>query len=187
MWATPTLETCVAVVGVLLSGAAAVPLNPKMGSRELEHVLRDSTPGLLVAPRGEDLPGPVDSLPAVAVDLDGDEAPLAPEPDDESPAFVFYTSGTTGPPKGVVLPRRAVASNLDALAEVWQWTGDDVLTHGLPRTGSGMRSLPRGGRSPSHQLRACARGARGSRWACRSCGPTPGSRSPTVSCRTSDA
>jgi malonyl-CoA/methylmalonyl-CoA synthetase len=132
VWATPTLETCVALVGILLSGAAAVPLNPKMGSRELEHVLRDSAPRLLVASPDEDLPGPLHSLPTVAVDLDWDEVSLPPEPEDESPAFVFYTSGTTGPPKGVVLPRRAVASNLDALAEVWQWTGDDVLTHGLP-------------------------------------------------------
>lgn len=50
----------------------------------------------------------------------------------EDPAFVVYTSGTTGPPKGAVLPRRAVTTTLDALAEAWQWTGDDVLVHGLP-------------------------------------------------------
>ena len=31
-----------------------------------------------------------------------------------------------------MLPRRAVASNLDGLADAWEWTGDDVLTHGLP-------------------------------------------------------
>ncbi|GAA3664424.1 hypothetical protein GCM10022267_58360 [Lentzea roselyniae] len=36
------------------------------------------------------------------------------------------------PLKGVVLPRRALTSNIDALAEAWQWTGDDVLVHGLP-------------------------------------------------------
>jgi malonyl-CoA/methylmalonyl-CoA synthetase len=32
----------------------------------------------------------------------------------------------------VVLPRRALTSNIDALAEAWQWTSDDVLVHGLP-------------------------------------------------------
>ena len=37
-------------------------------------------------------------------------------PVDDSPALIVYTSGTTGPPKGAVLPRRAIASNLDALA-----------------------------------------------------------------------
>jgi malonyl-CoA/methylmalonyl-CoA synthetase len=47
-------------------------------------------------------------------------------------AFVIYTSGTTGPPKGVQIPRRALTSNLDALAEIWQWTGEDRVAHGLP-------------------------------------------------------
>ena len=44
----------------------------------------------------------------------------------------MYTSGTTGPPKGVQIPRRAITSNLDALAEIWQWTAEDRLTHALP-------------------------------------------------------
>ncbi len=51
---------------------------------------------------------------------------------DGDPALVVYTSGTTGPPKGAVVPRRALAATLDALADAWQWTGDDVLVHGLP-------------------------------------------------------
>src|ERR671935_1741198 len=53
-------------------------------------------------------------------------------PPAEAPALIVYTSGTTGPPKGVVLPRRAISSNLDALAAAWEWTGDDVLAHALP-------------------------------------------------------
>ncbi|MFF8530937.1 acyl-CoA synthetase [Streptomyces sp. NPDC015532] len=52
--------------------------------------------------------------------------------DPAAPALVVYTSGTTGPPKGAVIPRRAIAATLDALADAWQWTGDDVLVHGLP-------------------------------------------------------
>jgi len=55
-----------------------------------------------------------------------------PEPSPDATAMVIYTSGTTGLPKGVLLSRRAIAADLDALAEAWQWTADDVLVHGLP-------------------------------------------------------
>ncbi len=55
-----------------------------------------------------------------------------PEPAPQSTAFVLYTSGTTGPPKGVLLSRSAIAAGLDALAEAWDWTWRDTLVHGLP-------------------------------------------------------
>jgi malonyl-CoA/methylmalonyl-CoA synthetase len=121
VWATSTLETCVAVVGALAAGVPVVPINPKAGTRELEHILGDSAPELVFG--GDD---------GVAVDLSARGELPASEPDDEAPAIVVYTSGTTGPPKGVVLPRRAIASNLDALSDAWDWTADDVVAHGLP-------------------------------------------------------
>jgi malonyl-CoA/methylmalonyl-CoA synthetase len=132
VWATPTLETCVGVVASLLAGAPVIPVNPKIGPRELEHVIGDSVPGAIIARPQDDLPEALGPLPRLVPDFGTTGAPIPPEPEPEAPAIVFYTSGTTGPPKGVVLPRRALASNLDALAEAWSWTGEDVLTHGLP-------------------------------------------------------
>ncbi|MFF4626657.1 acyl-CoA synthetase [Streptomyces griseorubiginosus] len=133
VWATPELETAVAVVAVLEAGVAAVPLNPKSGEKELGHILGDSAPGVLLAAPSAELPAAVRHLERIEVEVHGTGG-AAPESRalDGDPALVVYTSGTTGPPKGAVIPRRAVAATLDALADAWQWTGDDVLVHALP-------------------------------------------------------
>ncbi|MFE2214630.1 acyl-CoA synthetase [Streptomyces canus] len=133
VWATAELETAVAVVAALEAGVAAVPLNPKSGEKELGHILNDSRPGLLLAAPGTELPAAVGDLERVDIDVHatGGTAPDSAAQDGD-PALVVYTSGTTGPPKGAVLPRRAIATTLDALADAWQWTSDDILVHGLP-------------------------------------------------------
>jgi malonyl-CoA/methylmalonyl-CoA synthetase len=137
VWATPTLETAVAVVAVLQAGVAAVPLNPKSGEKELGHILSDSAPSLVLAAPGDELPFLVRDLERIDINVDVDVRASGPVAEDQAtsesdPALVVYTSGTTGPPKGAVIPRRAVAATLDALADAWQWTGEDVLVHGLP-------------------------------------------------------
>ncbi|MCW7943507.1 acyl-CoA synthetase [Streptomyces hygroscopicus] len=132
VWATPSLETAVAVVAALTAGMSVVPLNPKSGEGELRHILADSAPPLVLAAPDDELPSSVRELERIDVDVHG-AGPFAPAgAADEDPALVVYTSGTTGPPKGAIIPRRAVAATLDALADAWQWTGDDVLVHGLP-------------------------------------------------------
>ena len=129
--ATPSLDTALAVVGALAAGATVVPVNPGSGSLELEHVVTDSRPDVVVATEGDELPEQLASLPRVAPR----GAPAAYREHGQDPeltALVVYTSGTTGLPKGVQIPRRAIAGNLDALADAWKWTADDRLTHALP-------------------------------------------------------
>jgi malonyl-CoA/methylmalonyl-CoA synthetase len=131
-WAEPGLETCVGVIGALAAGTAVVPVNPAAGSRELEHIVADAEPELLLARGAVELPEGLRGLPLVDP-LEVAAADVLPDrlgPEDT--AIVLYTSGTTGPPKGVMIPRRAIVSNLDALAEAWEWSGADRLAHGLP-------------------------------------------------------
>lgn len=132
VWATPALETAVAVLAALEAGVAAVPLNPKSGEKELGHILSDCAASVVLAAPGDELPDALDGLARVDVDVRAVGPLPGPQPSEEDPALVVYTSGTTGPPKGAVIPRRAIAATLDALADAWRWTGDDVLVHGLP-------------------------------------------------------
>ncbi len=135
VWAEPTLELCVGVFGALGAGVPIVPINPGLGSRELGHIVEDSAPERLVAWAGVEPPEQLGGLDRVDVDLaatTGDAKPSPGPATDDDVAFVMYTSGTTGPPKGVQIPRRAIASNLDALAEIWQWTAEDRVAQALP-------------------------------------------------------
>ncbi|MFC9267553.1 acyl-CoA synthetase [Streptomyces zhihengii] len=132
LWATPALETAVGAVAALLAGTPVVPLNPRTGERELAHILGDSAPSLVLAAPGERLPAALDALERVDVDVTGEGRIPDTEPEPDAAGLVVYTSGTTGPPKGAVLSRRAVATTLDALEDAWRWDADDVLVHALP-------------------------------------------------------
>jgi fatty acid CoA ligase FadD36 len=137
VYASATPETAVAVLGGLLAGVPIVPIAPDSGRREMMHVLSDSGAALVLA--GEDEPGvEMESwtscgVPIASVSVSEHGAPPSgPTPGLDGTALVLYTSGTTGVPKGVPITGRAIAADLDALAEAWAWTPEDTLAHGLP-------------------------------------------------------
>lgn len=124
---TSTLDTVIAVVAGLRSGVPVVPVPADAGPLERSHILSDSGAALVV---GEP-DWPEVELPRVAVPASGRSAPESTVGGDTT-GLIMYTSGTTGPPKGAVIPHRAIAAELDGLAAAWEWTPDDTLVHGLP-------------------------------------------------------
>jgi malonyl-CoA/methylmalonyl-CoA synthetase len=130
IWATPDAATVAAIVGQALAGIATVPLNPALGTRELPHILADAAPRLTLAADPAAFRARTPEVRAIALHGPPAATPAPPSPD--APALVLYTSGTTGPPKGAVITHRNAAFDLDALADAWGWTSDDVLVHALP-------------------------------------------------------
>ncbi|ORA82038.1 acyl-CoA synthetase [Mycobacterium malmoense] len=126
--ATPTASTVLAITGCLIAGVPFVPVPADVGAAERRHMVTDSGVRAWLGPESEDPEG----LPHIPVRVHARSWHRYPEPSPDATAMVIYTSGTTGLPKGVVLSRRAIAADLDALAQAWQWTPDDVLVHGLP-------------------------------------------------------
>ncbi|MGO9506826.1 MAG: acyl-CoA synthetase [Mycobacterium sp.] len=126
--ATPTASTVLAIVGCLIAGVPVVPVPADVGVAERRHMLTDSAAQAWLGP----VPDEPEGLPHIPVRLHARSWHRYPEPSPDAIAMLVYTSGTTGQPKGVQVSRRAIAADLDALAEAWQWTSDDILVHGLP-------------------------------------------------------
>ncbi|MFO7165999.1 MAG: acyl-CoA synthetase [Mycolicibacterium hassiacum] len=126
--ATPSPATVLAITGCLIAGVTAVPVPADVGAAERVHILKDSGARAWLGEKPDDTEG----LPHIPVRLHARSWHRYPEPPGDSTALILYTSGTTGAPKGVPIRRDAIAADIDALAEAWQWTPEDKLVHGLP-------------------------------------------------------
>ena len=125
-----TVELLEAYYGVLLAGSVLVPLNIRLAAAELQAIIEDCGATVLVAhPSLAELASKL-SVPT-RIDLGDDyEAMLAPHlgslvdrivEDENEVCELFYTSGTTGLPKGAMLTHRNLATHaIDAaLSMAW--------------------------------------------------------------------
>lgn len=125
--------------GCLWLGAVYMPLNTGYTPAELDYFVSDAEPALYIhdpaatPPKGvrtltlsaEGTGTLMDALPTIS------QLPRADLPE-SAQAAMLYTSGTTGRPKGAMIPRRALATNAASLAALWRFTAEDVLLHALP-------------------------------------------------------
>ncbi|WP_165766015.1 non-ribosomal peptide synthetase, partial [Mycolicibacterium wolinskyi] len=128
-----SVEAVVAILGVLKTGAAYLPIDPAHPDARIGFVLDDAAPVVVVT--NSDLRPRLDgrSLPIVDVTdsaAENGSASLQP-PDADDVAYIIYTSGTTGVPKGVAITHRNVTQLLGSLNAGLPRAGTWALCHSL--------------------------------------------------------
>jgi fatty-acyl-CoA synthase len=125
------VKTFELLVAASALGAAIVPLNLRLAQRELEAIVGIAEPKALFvdAAHAHVLQGGIalsDEELLGKGRFDGQDGTL------DDPLVVLFTSGTTGRPKGAILPGRAIAANADATRQAWELTRGDVALVDAP-------------------------------------------------------
>jgi non-ribosomal peptide synthetase component F len=132
------LDLVVAIVAVLKTGAAYLPIDPDYPPARIEFMLHDAHPALVLTTTHTAGCVPHDSTPQVVIDDSETITALTARPDTdpsdaqrtaallaEHPAYVIYTSGSTGTPKGVVVSHAAITNLLAGLQDQYGLESDD--------------------------------------------------------------
>jgi fatty-acyl-CoA synthase len=163
IWAANSPEWVMVEFGAALAGITLVTINPAYLAKELAYVLhRSKSVGLLVQPeyRGRDLlsvveevrPGlshlrdviSLSSWPDFLASASGSSTRPLPQVTPNDIAQIQYTSGTTGFPKGALLPHRGLVNNGRFYALAIGATPEDVWINPMPMfhtAGCGLLTL----------------------------------------------
>jgi acyl-CoA synthetase (AMP-forming)/AMP-acid ligase II len=119
---------------ILQLGAVAIPINTKLVEREIAHIVGDAKARVMIVDDGyrslaQRLPGlEVIASPLPPAGLICRYADTAPAGVLDRPAAVYYTSGTTGMPKGVVHTHRTIIAGCLQAPHAWQFPARDFVS-----------------------------------------------------------
>ncbi|QTL38231.1 amino acid adenylation domain-containing protein [Xenorhabdus budapestensis] len=131
-----SLEMIIGLLGILKAGASYVPLDPEHPTERLVYMLSDSQPALILTQRHLSARLVNTDLPIWALDSTEHQTHIASHPQDNisitqsglipsNLAYVLYTSGSTGLPKGVMIEHRHVVNFIQAQIQTTALTSHD--------------------------------------------------------------
>jgi long-chain acyl-CoA synthetase len=149
LWGPNSIEYIESLLAIWHSGLVAVPINFRLHSTEVGYILADCDASAVLIDKqlSSESPSERRCIPLGGADfeslLTSEALPLA-DRNATDLAWIFYTSGTTGRPKGVMLNQRNLLQmSLAYIGELDPVAREDVLVHAAPLShGSGFYLLP---------------------------------------------
>jgi D-alanine--poly(phosphoribitol) ligase subunit 1 len=134
-----SVRSILSILSVLKADCAYVPLDAKSPAQRLQSILA-ATAATVVIVDDESQPLLEALLPAagrprllnISQFKPVDVSPVACQNLSIDVAYVLFTSGSTGVPKGVMIPHQAIIDYIDWCVETYQLTSDDVLSNHAP-------------------------------------------------------
>lgn len=131
-----SIEMVIAMLGILKAGAAYLPLEPDYPKERLDMLAAEARVNLIVT-----LKHLAPKLPKVKkICLDSEEAEISlhektsiiSNATGENLAYVLYTSGSSGKPKAVMVPHRAIVNHMQWMLSTFNFTENDRVLQKTP-------------------------------------------------------
>lgn len=124
-------ETIVAICGIILTGAAFVPIDPEYPAERIAYICNDCRPAAVLAGGSAEAAGVPAKIPVIVISRDtpsGAETPIIKSSAVHTDtAYIIYTSGTTGRPKGVMLDHTGLLNLQKHHRQVYDISAKDVV------------------------------------------------------------
>ena len=128
-----SVDLAVALVAILRAGAAYVPLDPAQPAARLATLIGRTRPVALLGAQDLDVGGAI--LPFAPPDWpDQPTGAILPQARGDDLAYVLFTSGSTGEPKGVMIEHRAIVNRLLWMRDHYDFTAADRILQKTPTT-----------------------------------------------------
>lgn len=138
VFADRSIEFVVALLGVVKAGGAFVPLDPDYPDERIETMLEDAHPEVVLTQT--QIAGRLSHVKSEVIRIEPDCPPVASEPLENpdvragsgDPAYVVYTSGSTGAPKGAINRHEGVCNRMVWIQKNFPLTAEDRVLHKTP-------------------------------------------------------
>jgi iturin family lipopeptide synthetase A len=119
-----SIEMIIGLLSILKSGAAYLPLDPEFPARRIQYQLKDSATKIIMThTKTNGIPEHIQKIPLDPLeDVKGKMNNPKPVALSQDLAYVTYTSGSTGMPKGVMIEHQAVVNFIKAMTDLFEFT-----------------------------------------------------------------